>query len=490
MTSQSTAEETSVSFSRLSLAHFINGEWLTEENAVDFPLVDPNTGEEVGRAPIASAKVVDDAVAAAKNASAAWRLTTPRERAEYLHRLADLVDEAGENLARLESANVGRPISDVQEDIPYIVDVLRFYAGAARTTNGTSAGQYERGTTSIVLRQPIGVVGLITPWNYPLVEALFKLAPALAAGNTVVLKPSELTPYSTVALAELAASVFPPGVLNVVLGDGSTGAAIVEHTGVGLISLTGDGSTGKKIAASSAATLKRVHLELGGKAPVLVFDDADIDRAAEHLAMAGFITTGQNCTAASRLIVHNAVFDRFVERYTNHVRQLQVGESSDPRTQMGPLVSQRQMERVLGFLERAASTPAKIEIGGSRLDRPGFFVEPTVITGVDQDSELAQREVFGPVVTIQRASSEEQMLQWANQVEYGLAAGIWTRDLDRAVELMTELNFGTVWVNDHLTTLPEMPFGGFGESGYGKALSAESLNDFSQLKHVLVRSAR
>jgi 1-pyrroline dehydrogenase len=470
----------------LQLQHFVGGQWLDDREASSFPLIDPSTGSEVSRAPIASAELVDRAVAAAQEAFTQWRLTTPKERAQYLLKLADRVEESSEELARLESLNVGKPIANAAEELPLIVDLIRFYAGAVRVNEGTATGEYERGATSLVLRQPIGVVGLITPWNYPLLEAIWKVGPALAAGNTVVLKPSEMTPVTTVFLARLAADVFPAGVFNIVLGDGSTGAAIVNHPGIGMVSLTGDTGTGKKIAAGAAGSLKRVHLELGGKAPVLVFDDADVAYTAEQLAMAAFVNTGQDCTAACRIIVHEKTYHAFLELFLTHVRDVVVGDPTDPGTQVGPLVSERQLDRVLGFLERAKGTSAQIRIGGQRIDRPGFYMPLTVVTDVDQDHELVQKEVFGPVVTIQKATSDEEMLAFANGVPYGLSASIWTTSLKRTMSFMRDLNFGTVWVNGHLSVVPEMPFGGFGESGYGKELSAHSIDEYSQVKHVMI----
>ncbi|MFJ4029947.1 aminobutyraldehyde dehydrogenase [Paenarthrobacter sp. NPDC089989] len=470
----------------LQLQHFINGEWIDAPGGESFPVFDPSTGIEVSRAPIASREVVDTAVAAAKKAFSEWRLTTPKERSQYLLKLADKVEAASEEIAQLESRNVGKPIANAREELPLIVDLIRFYAGAVRVNDGGATADYERGSTSMVIRQPIGVVGLITPWNYPLLEAIWKIGPALAAGNTVVLKPSEVTPVTTVKLAQLAADVFPPGVLNIVLGDGSTGTAIVDHQDIGLVSLTGDTGTGRKIAAGAAATLKRVHLELGGKAPVLVFDDANIAYAAEQLSLAAFANSGQDCTAACRIIVHENAYDAFLDRFLQHVETVVVGDPSDEKTQIGPVVSERQLSRVLGFIERAKSTKANIRTGGERIDRPGFYFPLTVVTDVAQDDELIQREVFGPVVTIQKASSDDEMLSLANDVPYGLSASVWTSSLNRTTRFMKELAFGTVWVNGHLSTVPEMPFGGFGESGYGKELSAHSIDEYSQVKHVMI----
>jgi acyl-CoA reductase-like NAD-dependent aldehyde dehydrogenase len=481
------APETAVE--SVNLAHHINGRW-EQGDGPSFTVVNPSSGHELGNAPIASPNTVSRAVESAKSALKSWRHTTPKERGEYLYTLAELMQASRHKLATLESLNVGRPLAETVEEIPPLVDLLRFYAGAFRANTAPASGQYERDSTSLLLREPIGVLGLITPWNYPLTEAVWKIAPALAAGNTVVLKPSEYTPYTTVALVQLIESVFPPGVVNLVLGDGTTGAAIVDHPGIGMVSLTGDSSTGKKIAAAASKTLKRVQLELGGKAPVLVFGDADIDRAAVYLAQAAFGNAGQVCTAPCRLIVHAAVYDNFLSRYLEAVQQLRVGDPFDPASQVGPLISERQMDRVLGFLQAAESSSASVLTGGARMPRPGFFIEPTVLADLSQDNELVQKEIFGPVVTIQRAVSDEQMLEWANDVNYSLSASLWTSDLDRSLKLMSALNFGTIWVNGHHTTVPEMPFGGFGRSGYGKVLSAQSIDEYSQLKHVMIHPSR
>lgn len=489
MTFPSLLTEAPEATQRVSLAHYIGGQWEREDGPT-FRVVNPSTGQELGKAPVASRETVDRAVQSAKNALESWRLTTPKERGDYLHKLAELIQASDLELATLESLNVGRPLSETLEEIPPLVDILRFYAGAIRANATPAAGHYERGSTSVLLREPLGVLGLITPWNFPLTEALWKVAPALAAGNTIVLKPSEYTPYSTIALTKLIDTVFPPGVVNVVLGDGTTGSAIVDHHDVAMVSLTGDGSTGKKIAAAASNTLKRVQLELGGKAPVLVFEDADVSRAASYLAEAAFINAGQVCTAPCRLIVHDAVYEDFLSKYLEKVRDLRVGDPFDPASQVGPLISARQMDRVLGFLQRAEETSASVLAGGARMQQPGFFMEPTVIADVAQDNELVQKEIFGPVVTIQRSSSEKEMLRWANDVDYGLSAGLWTSDLDRSLKLMSSLKFGTIWVNGHHTTVPEMPFGGFGQSGYGKVLSAQSIDEYSQLKHVMMIASR
>lgn len=430
---------------------------------------------------------VDAAVSRATAALPAWRSLTPGERAPYLLRIADRIEEFGAELAELESRNVGKPIAHAREEIAPTADALRWAAGAARSAHGLNAGEYSPGVLSYTLREPIGVVGLITPWNFPLLEAVFKLAPALAAGNTVVLKPSELTPLTTIRFAELVSDILPEGVLNIVLGDGRVGEMLVAHPGIGLVSLTGDTTTGMRVAANAATDLKHVHLELGGKAPVLVFEDADIDAAAEALVACGFGNTGQDCCAACRVIVSAGVYDQFVAAYLARVRDIVVGDPADEATTMGPLVSEKQLRRVGDMVDRARTAGATVRCGGTILDRAGFFYAPTVITDALQQSEIIQKEVFGPVVTIQKASDDDEMLTMANDVVYGLAASIWTNDLDRTQRMTAALAFGTVWVNHHQNTVPEMPFGGFNHSGYGKTLSTMSLDDFTNVKHVMVK---
>jgi betaine-aldehyde dehydrogenase len=433
---------------------------------------------------------VDAAVRLAAQAFVSWSRTTPAERSGLLLRLADGLEAAGETFAQVECANVGRPLAMVRDEIAYDADVLRFMAGACRVPHGMGGGAFLEGSTSSVRRGPIGVVGLITPWNFPLMEAVWKVAPALAAGNTVVIKPSELTPESTILFVQLAQEVLPPGVLNLVLGDGGTGRALVAHPDVRLISLTGDPGTGRKVAEAAAATLKRLHLELGGKAPVLVFDDADVPAAAAELAALGFVNSGQDCTAPCRVIVHTAVHDVFVDAYCETVRSLRCGDPRDPATDVGPVVSARQLDRVAGFVDRARAGGATVRLGGRTREGAGYYYEPTVITGVEQGDEIVQREVFGPVVTIQRGDDDEQMLAMANGVPYGLAASVWTSDVDRALRCTDELAFGTVWVNQHMVLANEMPFGGFGQSGYGKELSSHAIDDYSQFKHVMMKTGR
>ncbi|MGE2735878.1 aldehyde dehydrogenase family protein [Mycolicibacterium vaccae] len=457
----------------------------TADSADVLHVVNPADATLIAEVPCTA---VDPAVQAAAGAASAWGALTPQERAQYLLALADKIEEHGEELFTLESRNVGKPIAAALEEIAPTADALRFAAGAARAAHGLGAGEYTPGALSYVLHEPIGVAGLITPWNFPLLEAVFKLAPALAAGNTIVLKPSELTPLTTMRFAELAAEVLPEGVFNIVLGDGRVGAELVSHPLVSVVSLTGDTSTGVKVAAGAADGLKRVHLELGGKAPVLVFGDTDLEATVDALVGNGFGNAGQDCCAACRVIVADEIYEQFVELYVRRAEAIVVGDPADRRTEMGPLVSQKQLDRVIAMVEQAKQDGATIRCGGTRLDRPGFFYAPTVITDVEQDWEIIQKEVFGPVVTIQRGGSDTEMLAMANDVVYGLAASVWTSSLERAQVCTSALAFGTVWVNQHQVTVPEMPFGGFGRSGYGKTLSMMSLDDFTNAKHVMVKA--
>ncbi|WPB89273.1 aminobutyraldehyde dehydrogenase [Streptomyces malaysiensis] len=465
-------------------------QWRASPDDTDVAVAyNPATGEPLAVHRNASPEEVAAAVEKATAAFRTWGRTTPAERAELLLTIANRLEAAGEDFARAESANVGKPLALAREEIAYDADVLRFMAGAARISHAAAAGEYLNGSTSMTRRDPLGVVGLITPWNYPLMEAMWKLAPALAAGNTVVLKPSELTPLSTILFAQLAQEVLPDGVLNLVLGDGTTGAALVEHPAVRLVSLTGDVSTGKKVAAAASATLKRVHLELGGKAPALVFADAPLETAAAELAATAFLNAGQDCTAPCRVIVEDAAHDSFVDAYLKAVADLRCGDPEDESSHFGPVISRRQLERVEGFVERARSAGASVLTGGHRVDRPGWFHEATVIADVQQDDEIVQREVFGPVVTIQRGGSDDEILTMANGVDYGLAASVWTNDVARGLRFTRDLAFGTVWLNQHMVLANEMPFGGFGQSGYGKELSAHAIDEYSQVKHVMLRAA-
>ena len=471
------------------IGNFINGEPVESGSGQVSDLVDPHSGEVFAQAVVSDAADVDRAFRAASDAFESWRETTPSERQAALLKIADIVEAHAEELVALESRNTGKPIAvTTAEEIPPMVDQIRFFAGAARVLEGRSAGEYMKGFTSFVRRESVGVIGQVTPWNYPMMMAVWKFAPALAAGNTVVLKPSDTTPVTTVRMAELFADVLPPGVLNVVTGDRSTGQLLVEHPRPDMISITGSVRAGMAVAGTAAADVKRVHLELGGKAPVVVFEDADIPAAAEWLAVAGYFNAGQDCTAATRVLVADAIHDEFVAALADQARATATtyeGGVADPDALVPPLNSERQLAQVMGFLERRPAH-AEVVAGGSRQGDHGFYLTPTVVAGLQQDDEMIQNEIFGPVVTVQRFGDEAQALAWANGVRYGLASSVWTRDLARGMRMAKRLDYGAVWINTHIPLVAEMPHGGFKHSGHGKDLSMYGFEDYTRIKHVMI----
>jgi len=467
---------------------FINGKWVDSASGRTLAVENPANGRVIAQVPASDSEDVDRAVQAAARAFETWQKTTPGERMTALLKLADAIEANAEELTRLESAHSGKPLNIAAVDMPVVADNLRFFAGAARNLEGKAANEYIAGRTSIIRREPVGVVASIAPWNYPLMMAGWKIGPALAAGNTVVLKPSARTPLTAIKLAELAADILPAGVLNVIVGTGDAiGPALVAHPKVNMISLTGDTDTGKKIARVAADNVKRLHLELGGKAPVLIFDDADLDLAAETLRFASYWNSGQDCTAACRVITGPKVYDAFVAKLSDQVKDMKWGDpTTGEELEMGSLISKGQVDRVSGMVDRARSG-AEVVVGGRRPNLGGAYYEPTVIAGPDQKSEVVQDEVFGPVVTVQRFSDEEQAIAWANDVRFGLAASVWTSDIGKAMRVAKAIQFGTVWINDHFTLASEMPHGGFKESGYGKDQSMYAIEDYTVVKHVMLR---
>jgi betaine-aldehyde dehydrogenase len=472
---------------------WINGQWTDSQDGSRMAVENPATGQQIAEVINAGPTDIDRAVQAAKTAfyDGRWSKKTPGERSLILWRLADLLEARAEEFARLESENTGKPYEAVSlgGDIPFAVDNLRFFAAAARDTHGSNAGEYMRGYSSIFRREPVGVVGQITPWNYPLMMAAWKIGPALAAGCTLILKPAPTTPLTTLLLADLLAEAgVPEGVVNIVTGGNEAGQAIVEHPDIRMVSLTGSTNTGKKVMRTAADTLKRVHLELGGKAPLLVFDDADPELVAAKATLAATINTGQDCTAATRVYVEESHLNTVTEAIVEAMRGVKIGAPFDSGVEMGPLISKIQRERVQGFIERAKAGGAKILTGGGvPADyQAGYYFEPTVVTGVSQGAEIIQSEVFGPVLTLSAFRDEAEASRLGNDVLYGLAASIWTRDIGRAMKLSSELEFGTVWINDHLPLTSETPHGGFKQSGFGKDLSAEAVGDYQITKHVMV----
>jgi len=468
---------------------FIGGEWVDSASGKTIEVQNPATGQPLATVPGSADEDVDRAVNAAAKAFETWQHTTPQDRSLMLLKLADALEQNAEEIGRIESQNAGKPVAAAIDEMHVSVDLFRFFAGAARVMEGKAANEYLAGHTSMIRRDPVGVVASIAPWNYPLYMAAWKLGPALATGNTVVLKPSVRTPLSALAFARLAEDILPPGVLNVLIGSGGAiGDRLVGHPKVRMISITGDTDTGKRVARIAADTVKRLHLELGGKAPVLIFDDADLDLAAEMIKSAGYWNSGQDCTAATRVIAGPAVYDDFVGKLADQVRSIKWGDPAEADDlDMGSLIAPAHAEKVEAMVDRARDG-AEVVVGGTRPDRPGSYYEPTLIAGPDQRSEIIQDEVFGPVVTVQRFSDEDTAIRWANDVRFGLAASVFTQNIGRAMRVAKAIQFGTVWINEHFTLTAEMPHGGFKESGYGKDGSMYALEDYTVVKHVMINT--
>ncbi|MGW7414180.1 gamma-aminobutyraldehyde dehydrogenase [Streptomyces sp. NPDC054863] len=467
------------------LRNYIAGEFRDAADGRTTEVINPVTGEAYATAPLSGQEDVDAAMAAAAQAFPAWRDLTPADRQRALLKIADAFEERAEELIAAESENCGKPLGLTRtEEIPPMVDQIRFFAGAARLLEGRSAGEYMEGLTSIVRREPVGVCAQVAPWNYPMMMAVWKFAPALAAGNTVVLKPSDTTPASTVLIAEIIGGIVPEGVFNVVCGDRDTGRAMVEHKTPAMASITGSVRAGMQVAESASKDLKRVHLELGGKAPVVVFEDTDLAKAVEDISMAGFFNAGQDCTAATRVLVQESIHDEFVTALAKAAADTKTGLPDDEDVLYGPLNNANQLKQVSGFVDRLPAH-AKVEAGGHRVGDKGYFYAPTVVSGLKQDDEIIQNEVFGPVITVQSFTDEAQALEWANGVEFALASSVWTKDHARAMRMSKNLDFGCVWINTHIPLVAEMPHGGFKQSGYGKDLSAYGFEDYTRIKHVM-----